>query len=304
MMNIKHNIRIFLIGVAMGVANIIPGVSGGTIAVVFGIYEELMEALGNFLTDKAKRRQYIKFLTILFIGALISIVSLARALSWSFENYQLPTIYFFLGLIIGSIPVVIRSHSDMKPSFFRILAFSIGLLAVIILALLQHQSGEGAAGADLISIGMSDYLYFTFSGAVAASAMIIPGVSGSFILILLGVYWTVLSALSGLTSILVNSGFNAEMITKMSILGSLLIGIVFGILIFSKIMSWALKNYPSLTMYLILGLIVGSIYQIFPGFEISSNGLLALVTLIIGTVISLKFGVEKGTEKPGITDPD
>jgi len=304
MMMIKHNIRIFLIGVAMGVANIIPGVSGGTIAVVFGIYEELMDSLGNFLTDKTKRWQYIKFLTVLFTGALISIVSLARVLSWSFENYPLPTVYFFLGLIIGSIPVVIRSHPEMKPNFYRILAFFIGLLAVIILALMQDRSGGEVTGAEIVSLGMSDYLYFIFSGAVAASAMIIPGVSGSFILILLGVYWEVLSALSGLTSTLLNSGFTSDMMIKLSILGSLLIGIIIGILVFSKIMSWALKNSPSLTMYIILGLIVGSIYQIFPGFVLSSDGLLALVTLIIGLVISLKFGVEKGTDNSGIPAPD
>jgi putative membrane protein len=280
----------------MGVANIIPGVSGGTIAVVFGIYEDLMEALGNFLTDKTKRWQYIKFLTVLFAGALVSIVSLARVLSWSFEHYPLPTVYFFLGLIIGSIPVVIKSHPDMKPSSTRVIAFLIGLVAVIALALMQHGSGGETAGAVIVSLNTGDYLYFIFSGAIAASAMIIPGVSGSFILILLGVYWKVLGALSGLTSTLFSDGFTAEMITKVSALGSLFVGVVIGILIFSRIMSWALKHYPAVTMYMILGLIVGSIYQIFPGFEMSLQGIISLVTLTIGIVISLKFGIEKGSE--------
>jgi putative membrane protein len=295
-MNFRHEIRIFLIGAAMGVANIIPGVSGGTIAVVFGIYEELMEALGNFLTDKTKRWHYIKFLSVLFAGALVSIVSLARVLSWSFENYPLPTVYFFLGLIIGSIPIVIKSHPDMKPSLTRGLAFFAGLIAVIILALMQAGSGGEATGAEIASLGISDYLYFIFAGAVAASAMIIPGVSGSFILILLGVYWKVLGALSGLTSTLFSDGFSAEMVTKISVLGFLLIGVVIGILIFSRIMSWALKHHPATTMYLILGLIVGSLYQIFPGFEMSMQGFISILTLIVGVVISLKFGVEKGSE--------
>lgn len=297
MMNIKHEIRVFLIGMAMGVANIIPGVSGGTIAVVFGIYEKLMEALSNFLTDNTKRWQYIKFLSILFSGALVSIVSLARVLSWSFENYPLPTVYFFLGLIIGSIPVVIKSHPDMKPTLTRSIAFLLGFIAVIILALMQQESGVDMAGTEISSSGLSDYLYFIFSGALAASAMIIPGVSGSFILILLGVYWKVLGALSGLTSTLLSDGFTAEMVTKLSILGFLFIGVVIGILIFSKIMSWALKHHPATTMYLILGLIIGSIYQIFPGFEMSLNGVIAILVLIIGILISLKFGVEKGREE-------
>jgi putative membrane protein len=285
-----------LIGAAMGVANIIPGVSGGTIAVVFGIYEDLMEALGNFLTDKTKRWQYIRFLSVLFTGALVSIISLARVLSWCFEHYPLPTVYFFLGLIIGSIPVVIKSHSDMKPSINRVVAFLAGLAGVIILALIQQKSGENTGGAVLISLNLGDYIYFIFSGAIAASAMIIPGVSGSFILILLGVYWKVLGALSGLTSTLLSDGFTEEMVMKISVLGSLFIGVVIGILIFSKIMSWALKNHPAVTMYLILGLIVGSLYQIFPGFEMSIQGIISLCTLTMGIIISLKFGVEKSSE--------
>jgi putative membrane protein len=293
MMNLSHEVRIFLIGAAMGVANIIPGVSGGTIAVVFGIYEDLMEALGNFLTDREKRWQYIKYLAILFSGSLVAVLSLARILSWSFENYPLPTVYFFLGLIIGSIPVVIKSHSDMKLNFPRSLAFLIGLSGVVVLALLQAKSGEAAGSADLSGLSIMSYIYFAFAGAIAASAMIVPGVSGSFILILLGAYWTVLSAVSELTGSLLSEGLSEAMISRILVLGCLGVGIVLGILVFSKIMSWALKNYPATTMYLILGLIIGSIYQIFPGFELSSHGIIAIVTFVIGIIISLKFGVEK-----------
>jgi putative membrane protein len=143
-----------------------------------------------------------------------------------------------------------------------------------------------------LSIG--DYIYLIFSGAIAASAMIVPGVSGSFILILLGVYWKVLGALSGLTSTIFSEGFTVEMITKISVLSAIFIGVVIGILIFSRVMSWALKNHPAVTMYLILGLIVGSLYQIYPGFELNLQGLVSLITLTIGIVISLKFGVERG----------
>lgn len=292
--NIRHNIRILLIGMAMGVANIIPGVSGGTIAVVFGIYEDLMEALGNFMTDKENRWKYIIFLVVLFFGALVAIVALAPVLSWAFENYPLPTVYFFIGLILGSIPVVIKSHSDMKLTIKRSAAFLVGLVLVIILALMQTDGGSQSGGIDFSSFSTPDYGYFLFCGMIAASAMIIPGVSGSFILILLGVYWTVLSSISGLSTILIREGLTGEMITRLAILGSLGVGIVIGILVISRIMSWALKKYPAPTMYAILGLIFGSLYQIFPGFEYNLNGLIAVATLAIGVVISLKFGVEKG----------
>ena len=291
--SIRHYIRIFLIGAAMGVANIIPGVSGGTIAVVFGIYENLMEALGNFITDKEKRWEHIRFLTVLFFGALVSIISLARVLEWCFQNYPLPTVFFFIGLILGSIPVVIRSHSDMKVNISRSIAFLIGLIFVVILALMQNDGNTQDTTIDFNSFVTTDYIYFLFCGMISASAMIVPGVSGSFILILLGVYWTVLGSLSGLTTILFHDGLTPEMIARLFILGSLGIGIVIGILGISRLMSWALKNYPAPTMYAILGLIFGSLYQIYPGFEFTMMGLIALVTLSIGIVISLKFGVEK-----------
>ena len=291
--SVRHYLRILLIGGAMGVANIIPGVSGGTIAVVFGIYEDLMEALGNFLTDKIKRWVYVLFLVVLFSGALVAIVSLAPVLSWAFANHPLPTVYFFIGLIVGSIPVVIRSQDDMTPSISRTAAFLVGLIVVVILALMQTDGANQATTIDFASFSTLDYLYFLFCGMIAASAMIVPGVSGSFILILLGVYWTVLASISGLTTILFQKGLTGEMITRLAILGALGIGIVIGILVISRIMSWALKKYPAPTMYAILGLIFGSLYQIYPGFEFNINGIISAITLILGVVISLKFGVEK-----------
>jgi putative membrane protein len=293
--NLQHHIRTFLIGAAMGVANIIPGVSGGTIAVVFGIYEDLMEALGNFITDKKNRRRYIFFLVVLFSGALLSIFSLASALKWAFMHYPMPTVYFFIGLILGSIPVVIKSHYDMKFSTNRLLAFLLGLALVIFLALMQNSKGEIGTPVDFNSYALIDYIYFFFCGTISASAMIIPGVSGSFILILLGVYWVVLSSISGLLTLFLNAGFNTELQVRILILGSLGLGIVLGILVIARLMSWALKKYPAPTMYAILGLIVGSVYQIYPGFEFNFNGFLAIITFAIGVIVSLKFGVEKKT---------
>jgi putative membrane protein len=277
----------------MGIANIIPGVSGGTIAVVFGIYEYLMEALGNFITNKQKRKEYILFLVILFSGSIVAIFALAWLLKLAFEHYPMPTVYFFIGLIIGSIPVVIKSHHDMRIRPGRSLSFVIGLALVVFLALMQGGTGAESQTTDMSGFGIANYLYFFLCGAIAASAMIIPGVSGSFILLLLGVYWTVLGALSGLTSIIVNSGFTPELITRILILSALGVGVVLGILVISRVMDYALKNFPALTMYFILGLIIGSIYQLYPGFSINIIGLVSVITFAAGMIISLSFGVEK-----------
>ncbi len=291
-------IRLFLVGMAMGVANIIPGVSGGTIAVVFGIYAQLMDALGNFISDKKRRKEHIKFLIVLFGGSVIAVVALAGLLSWAYQNYPLMTVYFFMGLILGSVPVVINSHSDMRPTPGRGTAMILGVAVVVILAMFQSTGTDGNALVTTFSgYGTGDYFFFLISGVIAASAMIIPGVSGSFILILLGGYWTVLGALSGLPQLLIKYGFPEEVRIRLFILVSLGIGVVIGILGFSRIMDRALKNYPSITLYTILGLIIGSFYQIFPGFSFDLNGFGALVTFVVGVWVSLRFSKNDMNQK-------
>ncbi len=291
---LRYWIRLIIVGGVMGVANIIPGVSGGTMAVVFGIYEDLMEALGNFITDRERRWVYIRFLLILFTGAIVAILSLAKALTWSFDHYPLITLYFFMGLILGSIPVVVRTHEDMRFQWSRGLALMVGIALVVALAILQGGGNETAkASIDYRNFAFVNYLYFTLSGALAASAMIIPGISGSFILLMLGAYRTVLDALSQLSDALVGKGITTELQVPLLILAALSVGVVIGILGFARLMSWALKHYPAITMYLILGLLIGSFYQIYPGFEISWNGAGACLTFIAGMLISLKFGEKK-----------
>jgi len=292
--NKAHSIRLFLIGGVMGIANIIPGVSGGTIAVVFSIYDELMEALGNFITDAENRWKHIRFLSLIFSGSIAAILVFSKLLKWSLENYTLMTIYLFIGLIIGSIPVIWNTlEKDRKINAANVIAFLFGLSLVIVLSLMQTEtSGFESVSFGAMSLSLFDLLYYFICGAIAASAMIIPGVSGSFILILLGAYATVLSAVSGLSSVVTNFELSSELINRLMILGSLGIGVILGILVFAKIMSWALKHYFANTMFIILGLIIGSIYQIFPGFELNLNGVGAIITLIAGFYISLKFGKE------------
>lgn len=274
----------------MGVANIIPGVSGGTIAVVFGIYADLMNALSNVLTDRKNRKSYIIFLLILFFGALISILTFAKALSWAFNHYELMTIYFFMGLILGSIPVVVKAHHDMKFNGSRMVGFLLGISMVIILAQFQNTSTTVASDFDYGKVNFLTYVYLIICGILSASAMIIPGISGSFILILLGVYRVVLDSVSGVTDIITHQTYNDEALVKVFIIGSLAIGIVIGILGFAKLINWAFKHYPSVTLYFIIGLLLGSLYQIYPGYELSWNGFGAVILFTAGILISLKFG--------------
>ncbi len=290
-----YYLRLFIVGCVMGIANIIPGVSGGTMAVVFGIYEELMDALSNFISDKNKRLFYIIFLAVLFSGALFSILAFSKALGWAFDNYEMMTVYFFMGLILGSIPIVIKTHDEMRINLMRSISALIGIVIVVILAIYQKGSSTQAQAFDYTQYNIWDYIYFIFCGMIAASAMIIPGLSGSFILLLLGVYRIVLDSISGITDLILNRGFSEEVKVRILIIGSLGIGVVIGILGFARIMSWALKHYPAITMYFILGLLIGSIYQIYPGFTFNFNGFGAIVTFIAGIILSLYFGAERKT---------
>jgi putative membrane protein len=290
-----YYLRLFLVGGVMGIANIIPGVSGGTMAVVFGIYEELMEALSNFLSDKNKRTYYIVFLAVLFAGALFSILAFSKALGWAFDNFEMMTIYFFMGLILGSIPVVIKTHDEMRINITRALSALVGIAIVVILAIYQEGSSTHAQVFDYTKYNLWNYIYFLFCGMIAASAMIIPGISGSFILLMLGVYRLVLDSISGITDMILNRGFNDEVKVRIYIIGSLGIGVVIGILGFARVMSWALKHYPAVTMYFILGLLIGSIYQIYPGFSFDYNGYGSIVTFAGGVILSLYFGADRKT---------
>lgn len=290
-----YYIRLFIVGGVMGIANIIPGVSGGTMAVVFGIYEELMDALSNFISDKNKRFFYIVFLAVLFAGALFSILAFSKALGWAFDNYELMTVYFFMGLILGSIPVVIKTHDKMSINLIRTISAMVGIVLVVILAIYQEGSSTRAQTFEYTQYNIWSYIYFIFCGMIAASAMIIPGLSGSFLLLLLGVYRTVLDSISGITDLILNRGLNEEVKIRIFIIASLGVGVVIGILGFARIMSWALKHFPAVTMYFILGLLIGSIYQIYPGFEFNLNGLGAVLTFTGGFILSLFFGVERKT---------
>jgi len=163
-----------------------------------------------------------------------------------------------------------------------------------VLAIVQSTPAETSSlVSEFSNFSILDYSYFLLCGIIASSAMIIPGVSGSFILILLGTYWIVLGALSGLPKLLLESGLNDQAFSRIFILGFLGVGVIIGILGFSRIMDWALKNHPAVTMYSILGLIIGSFYQIYPGFDFSLMGGAAILTFFIGILISIKFSDSK-----------
>ncbi|MFC4219669.1 DUF368 domain-containing protein [Flagellimonas marina] len=239
-------IFITLKGMAMGAADVVPGVSGGTIAFISGIYEELITSINNINLSlfKILKKEGLKvawekvngnFLVALFLGIFISVLSLAKFLSWLLENKPVLLWSFFFGLVLASIFFVGK----------EITKWTIGTVVVFIL---------GAAVAFFITelppnenVGSLPYLFL--SGALAVCAMILPGISGAFILVLLGSYKTILDAVH-------------ERDIKIVLIVAA--GAIFGLLSFARLLKWMFNHYKNITLALLTGFILGSLNKIWP----------------------------------------
>ncbi|NNK82508.1 MAG: DUF368 domain-containing protein [Flavobacteriaceae bacterium] len=237
---------ISLKGLAMGAADVVPGVSGGTIAFISGIYEELITTINNVNFDLLKTffKQGFKagwkqlngnFLLALFLGIGFSILTLAKGLKWLLENEPILLWSFFFGLVLASIFFVGKQIT--KWNIWIVLGLIIGAFVAFYITTLPS-----------MAVNSSSWFLF-FAGALAICAMILPGISGAFILVLLGAYSPVLDAI------------NARDIKTLAILAC---GAVVGILSFSKLLKWLFKYYHNLTLALLTGFIFGSLNKIWP----------------------------------------
>lgn len=251
--NVKNSLPIFLKGMAMGIAEIIPGVSGGTIAFITGIYERFIGALQSFdlsllktLKDDGIKGAWEKidgnFLVTLAAGMFASIVLFVKIVTHLIENEPVLLWAFFFGLILASVIYVGKQIGKWN--------------AVNIIALLA-----GAALAYYITIASpangNDALWFVFiSGMIAICAMLLPGLSGSFILLLMGMYGIVLGAVKNL---------------DITIIAVFAVGCIIGILSFSKVLNWAFHNHKSLTLSILTGFLLGSLNRVWPWQEVISR---------------------------------
>lgn len=256
---------IYLRGLAMGAADVVPGVSGGTIAFVSGIYEELLNTIKAFNLDslKAIRKEGVSvfwkkingnFIVALFAGIVSSIVSLASIISSILEESE-PTLKkialwsFFFGLIIASVLYIVKQVKAWKVKEI------IGLLLGGAIAFYVTVAG--------VSKGIDGNLYLFFAGAIAISAMILPGISGSFILVLLGVYGPVMKLIKTALDTL-KAGEYGDLINVGIPIGIFAVGCLFGLLTFSRILSWLFKNQENLTLATLTGFMIGSLNKIWP----------------------------------------
>ncbi|WP_435415641.1 DUF368 domain-containing protein [Polaribacter aestuariivivens] len=252
--SLKDYIVIGLKGMAMGAADVVPGVSGGTIAFISGIYEELLGAISNVNLKlfKILKTEGIKaawkqingsFLLALFTGIFISIISLAKTIKWLLENEPVLLWSFFFGLVLASIIYIGKQVENWN--FKIIILFILGIAFGYIITVIPSTNA-----------GSINYLFLVFAGAIASCAMILPGISGSYILLLIGVYPIVMTAIT----------------TKdVKIIGAIGIGVIIGLLSFSKLLKWLFVNYKNEMLITLTGIMLGSLNKVWPWKETVST---------------------------------
>ena len=267
-----HHIIVALKGFGMGAANVVPGVSGGTIALLTGIYSDIVGAL-NAVTEKetwksllhGKFREFCRliygdFLVALLVGVLLSVFSLAKLVTWCLTYYPILTWAFFFGLILASAVVMVRGIKDFRGA--DLIPSVIGLALGLVICTMSPTK-------------TTDDIWFIFlCGAISICAMILPGISGSFILLVMGKYHYIMQAITDL---------NWPVIIMFGV------GCVVGILAFAKLLHWLLARWERQTMLVLLGFVFGSLVRVWPWYD--SEAVEAAQLLRTGSVSPLDLQI-------------
>ncbi len=245
--SLKDYIIISLKGIAMGAADVVPGVSGGTIAFISGIYEELLASINavNLEAIKTLKKEGFKamwmsvngsFLLALLMGIGVSVLTLAKLIKWLLENEPILLWSFFFGLVVASVFYVGKQIKNW--TIIKIIMLIVGVALAFYITILPPIANQ-----------ITSSWFFFFAGALAICAMILPGISGSFILLLLGAYRPVIDAL------------DQRNIKIILLVGS---GAIVGLLTFSRVLKWLFDNYKEMTLAVLTGFIAGSLNKIWP----------------------------------------
>lgn len=281
-------------GAVIGLANIIPGVSGGTMMVSMGIYDTLIHCITHLFSQFRK-----SILTLLpyAIGMVAAIVGLSFVIDWAFANYPLPTNTLFVGLILGGLPAILSQLKGSRLTVSGAVLFVIFFALIIVLQIIQTENVAN------IQLSVGEVIKLFFIGALASATMVIPGVSGSMILKLIGYYEPVIGNIKGLAESIF-AGNWAAVGGSIGILLPFVIGIAVGIFAVAKLIEVLLARHKFLTYCAILGLVTASPVAILMSETSGVAGadwvtiLVSLVTFAIGYVVAMKLGGEAPSDAP------
>lgn len=279
-------IKNILKGMVIGIANIIPGVSGGTMAVSMGIYDKLIHCLTHLFKEL---KESIKFLLPVLIGAAVALVGLSFIITPAFEYFPLQTNCLFVGLIVGGLPAVWTKVKGKGLKASYVIPFLIFFVLVVGMAAIGET--EGAAADLSLSVGSVIKLFLV--GILASATMVIPGVSGSMILLLIGYYNPIVATIKSFVEALVAFDM-AGILQGCGVLIPMGIGIVVGIFAIAKMIEFIFEKFPMQAYWAIIGLIVASPIAIFLLGEMGAINVISVltsaVTLVIGFIIAMKLG--------------
>lgn len=285
----KFVVNIFY-GFCMALADSVPGVSGGTIAFILGFYDRFIKSLDKLVYgNKQDKKEAIKFLIKIGIGWLIGMISAILILTNLFESniYQISSL--FLGMILLSIPLIIKEEKNsLKGKYYNIIFLIIGVLIVSLITYFNPISGSEKV-IDITNLNIGLIIYIFIAGMVAISAMVLPGISGSTLLLIFGLYVPIMSSIKSLIKL------DFRYLPPVIVFG---IGVIVGVVLIIKLVKVALEKYRSQTIYLIIGLMIGSLYAIVMGpttLKVPQKHLdfntFSILFFIIGILII--FGLEK-----------
>lgn len=252
----KEILKNGLQGFLMALADSVPGVSGGTVAFVLGFYDKFINSLNTLISKKGVKKESIKFLIKLGIGWIIGMGAASLVLSSLFETHIYQVSSLFIGFIIFAIPLIIKEEKENIRGKYKNLIFTlIGIIIVSSITYFNPQTGNGA-NIDITNLNFGLAIYVFLAGMIAISAMILPGISGSTLLLIFGLYMPII------TGIKETLHLNLSYIPVLFIFG---LGVIAGIALIIKAVKKALEKYRPQTIYLIIGLMIGSIYAIIMG---------------------------------------
>lgn len=268
--------KAFISGILVGIANIIPGVSGGTMMVIMGVFHRIMEAIAGIVQRKNKnRKEDILFLSKILVGAVLGLVLFAKVIDFLFVSYEIPTLWWFIGMVVASIPIFI--NKELKNDRIKIVPFIIGIVLILGITFLNPGTSEVVVDS-FPALSTSHLLLMLGVGFISGFTMLLPGVSGSMVLLIIGQYHLFKAYLSNVTS------FQIDVLLPLAVMG---IGILIGIIVSAKATKYVLHKSNETrvaTLSLILGLVVASSFVLIPIAQYSQ----ATIIMSVGSFI---FGI-------------
>ncbi len=270
-----EQIKTFIKGVIIGIANIIPGVSGGTMAVILNVYDKILYAF-----SLKNLKSNILFLGFLGLGTGCGILAFSRTITFLYENYYMVVNFCFIGLVLGSVPMIYekaRFSGVQAKNWIPFVLTFVFMVAIAIIKMMDEELSAGNVARNGVeALPLNVMLVWLFISAfISTIAMILPGISGSFMMLLFGCYTIVMKAIADMDFIIL-------FITALGVGSGGLVGI--------KLVKIMLRKHPQALYFAILGLVIGSIVSIYPGFTANVQGFYAILGMSICAGISYMFG--------------